>query len=278
MNRLAKLRVVIALAMRYMDDGRVFMAPFRAGWRWVEGDIKWCKRWEIEDYHISPVERTSKILHQTMNDLEKFLNFTIETQEDFQSGWLPTLDTDLRMTDSNRIEYKYYEKPMSSNVTLQKKTAMEENQKMKTLSNDLIRRLLNTSEYLEDGVRVKVIDDYSQKLFNSGFGTEQVRRIIINGISGYEKKLKESENIPGRKLHRTSKESSGKRQRKKLLGKSEWFKKKKKNDEPDDDKKQSQDSCSHVHEPKKRQKKLQNTGFIPREEQSCLWNKLLEEN
>ena len=107
---------------------------------------------------------------------------------------------------------------------VQKVSAMEENSKMKTLANDLTRRLLNTSETLGLEERVRVVDNYSQKLVNSGFGIIQVRKIIINGILGYERRVKESELPGGRKLHRTAEESSGGRSRKKLLGKTEWFK------------------------------------------------------
>ena len=44
---------------------------------------------------LSPTERTQKALHGTMNGLEGFLTFTMETGEDFASSWLATLDTDL---------------------------------------------------------------------------------------------------------------------------------------------------------------------------------------
>ena len=98
----------------------------------------------------------------------------------------------MRVTANNIVDYNFYEKPMSSNVTVQRMSAMEENSKMKTLSNDLIRRLLNTSERLGLEKRIKVVDNYSQKLLNSGFKLEQVRTIIVNGVSGYERKVKES--------------------------------------------------------------------------------------
>ena len=109
---------------------------------------------------MSPTGRTRNVLHGTMQDIEKFLNFTMETCEDFTSGWLATLDTDLQISETNRVEYKYYEKPMSSNVCIQRLTAMDENSKMKTLSNDLTRRLLNTSESLDNEVRVDVMDSH----------------------------------------------------------------------------------------------------------------------
>ena len=149
----------------------------------------------------------------------------METSDDSPTGWLATLDTELRVTANNIVDYNFYEKPMSSNVTVQRMSAMEENSKMKTLSNDLIRRLLKTSERLGLEDRIKVVDKYSQKLLNSGCKLEQVRTIVVNGVKGYERKVKESKRPGGRRLHRTSAESRGARIRKKLLDKTEWFKK-----------------------------------------------------
>ena len=47
----------------------------------------------------------------------------------------------------------------------------------------------------------------------------------MNGVKGYERKVKESKRPGGRRLHRTSAESRGTQIRKKLLDKTEWFKK-----------------------------------------------------
>ena len=56
---------------------------------------------------------------------------------------------------------------------------------MQTLSNDLTRLLLNTSESLGMGERVKVVDKYSQKMFNSGFKLEQVRKSLSFQTTAY---------------------------------------------------------------------------------------------
>ena len=104
---------------------------------------------------------------------------------------------------------------------------MDENSNIQTLSNDLVMRLLNTSEALGVEARIGVVDNCTQKLVNSGFQLDQTRKIITNGIKGYEKRLRESYEVGGRRLHRTGGESSTKRSRKKLLDRTEWFKKKK---------------------------------------------------
>ena len=77
--------------------------------------------------------------------------------EDYPDRWLPTLDTKLRVDGSNQILYDFFEKPTSSNLTVQKRTAMGEDSKMQVLSNDLIRRLMNNSEELDQGAKVKIV-------------------------------------------------------------------------------------------------------------------------
>ena len=103
LDRMAKLNVAIELAMRYMDDGRAILYAIKAGWRWAEGELKFCRRWELEDQELTPTERTRRVLHGTMMGIEDFLNFTMETGEDFSSGWLATLATDLRMGYNNQV-------------------------------------------------------------------------------------------------------------------------------------------------------------------------------
>ena len=197
-----------------------------------------------------------------MQDLEEFLNFTMETVDDFATGFLPTLDTDLGVTELNEVLYKFYEKPMCSNVCVQKLSAMDENSKVKTLSNELTRRLLNSSESLGNKERVRVVDVYTQKLINSGYGVEQIRRNVINGIKGYERKLKESKE-GGRRLHRTSAESSGKRAKKKLMDKTEWFRNSKKKTgegNPADDIEPNKTGIKNKEKNSEKQKKPQNVG------------------
>ena len=107
---------------------------------------------------------------------------------------------------------------------------MGEDAKIQVVSNDLVRRLQNNSEELGRGAKVEIVNNYAQKLANSGYRGEQLKRIIINGIKGYESKRRRCREL-GRGIHRTSVDSSGARIKKKLLSKSNWFKKKKKEEQ-----------------------------------------------
>ena len=78
---------------RYVDDARAYLYPIRPGWRWEDGSLWYRREWETEDELLSPVERTKRVIHGSMVGVTKCLKFTTETCEDFEDGWLPTLDS-----------------------------------------------------------------------------------------------------------------------------------------------------------------------------------------
>ena len=100
---------------------------------------------------------------------------------------------------------------------------MAENAKVQSLSNDLVRRLLNTMDQLPSSYRAEVIDRYGTKLRTSGYSLDQTRKILCNGMKGYTAKVNRRKNM-GVRLYRTAGESAGTRFKKKLLSKSNWYK------------------------------------------------------
>ena len=114
------------LIVRYMDDGRTLMPPLKPGWRWEEGKLKFKLKWEKEDQELSGSEITRRGILGSLGGVEDFLSFTMEIGEDFEDSWLPTLDTKLKANGSNQVLFTFYEKPSSSNPTVQRRTAMGE--------------------------------------------------------------------------------------------------------------------------------------------------------
>ena len=227
-RKLDEWRISRKMNKRYMDDTRTLLHAIKHGWRGDENGLWFSLAWQEEDQKLSSTEITKRVLLKSMEGVENYLKFTGETGEDFEGGWLPTLDTNLKVTKENKVLFKMYEKETCSRQTIHKKSAMGENIKSQILSQDLIRRLLNTSEDLSKEYREHVVDEYGKKILNSGYTREQAIRILVNGIKGYENKrrrrIKE-----GRRLRTTAKESRSERYRKKLLAKSTWFKRKKDN-------------------------------------------------
>ena len=90
---LVELCVRIWMMKRYMDDTRIFLPPFKLGWRMVAGSLCYSRGWELEDAmkNQSGEQRTKEILLQIMNQVEDYLTFTAEIGEEFEGGGYPPL-------------------------------------------------------------------------------------------------------------------------------------------------------------------------------------------
>ena len=87
----------------------------------------------------------------------------------------------IRVEADNSISYIHYEKPTTTYTVVQRRSALDENSKVQIPSNDLMRRL-------GGAVKRRVVDQFSQKLLTSGYSITQSRRLILNGIRGWERK------------------------------------------------------------------------------------------
>ena len=119
--------------------------------------------------------------------------------------------------------YSYFEKPTSSKQVLARKSAMSENGKVASLSQDLVRRMKNTSQELPQEQKNEIVDQYSRKLASSGYSRAQIHRIITAGLKGFEKLARKQREGKGN-IHRPAAEGAAARNRAKLLGKTTWFK------------------------------------------------------
>ena len=122
-----------------MDDTRVFLRALALGWRWDRGQIRFRSRWEQEDGELSAVERTSRALHGIMESIFPHLKFEMEHEEMFPGNMLPTLDFKMWVED-NKVQYSFYQKEVANKAVINKKSALSENVKVASLTQNLIRR------------------------------------------------------------------------------------------------------------------------------------------
>ena len=73
---------------------------------------------------------------------------------------------------------------------------------MRSLANELTRRMPNSSERVDMATNIVIVDDYRQKLLNSGYCFISIRKIVIAGVKGYARKVFNSKKQGGQKLPR----------------------------------------------------------------------------
>ena len=238
----------IWLACGYIDDMRYLTPAIEAGTRWCQNEKKLVKKeeWRLEDEKSgeSSTKRTSREVGKIMNSVFKNITFTTETEEDFADGRLPTLDFSLfiergeakpgdeqekiewRKKNKGKLLYSFFEKTMTSKYCIMERSALSENMKTASLSQEVIRRMLNMSEEIPQEERNEVLEKFISKMETSGYSQEKIKNIVISGLKGYETKLKRAR-IEKRGIHRDGKSNLGARTRKKLMAKTTRYKKRK---------------------------------------------------
>jgi hypothetical protein len=133
----------------------------RLGWRWMDGKLVFKSSWRMEEQEagMSHLQKTSEILEGMMNSVCSWLKLTME-HEEMSNGVLPTLDLVIWISDTNKVLFSFFEKEMVSPMVLHKRSAMPEGVRRATLNQELVRRMVNTSELVDIKQRVAVVDDW----------------------------------------------------------------------------------------------------------------------
>ena len=215
----------------YVDDWRMVMQALKKG-------VMYCHKCQVfkfsltqfrEDVRLNENDdvRTAKLILEVLNSLEHDLKFTTEVVSDFPSMTLPTLDFQMWPQEGTNnttgktytsIKYKFYEKEMGSKLVMLETSAASWQSKVSSLTNEVTRRLLTTSEDLPDKEKMEILETYCTKLKRSGYNNRQVQDIIISGVVGYSRRRE----LIG-KPHREAWETAEAREMKKLTSQTTWF-------------------------------------------------------
>ena len=160
-----KWRLIVYLYCRYVDDLRLFLHPINPGWTWTSNG------WVYDELLMDDRDKLTRTIEEvtkSMNAIWGFVKFTSESESDFIDHYLPTLDFATQVQSDGHIQYKFFSKPMASNLVLQIGTALSKGCVFSSLRQDLVRRLLNSDLSLPVNTRVQMVNEYIQLLVNSG--------------------------------------------------------------------------------------------------------------
>ena len=124
------------------------------------------------------MQKTTQVLEGIMNSICSWLKLTMENEDMFEERNLPTLDLKLWVAEDNTIMYVFFEKEILSPMVLHKRTAMPEGVRRAILNQEMVRRMVNTTEKVSILERVKVVAGYAQKLITSENSAEETREVI----------------------------------------------------------------------------------------------------
>ena len=65
-----------------MDDGRIGLHLIKRGWRWVEGTMQYCLKWELEDGGRDLLEVTIEALNGDTEEGRRLFQRTLSKEDD----------------------------------------------------------------------------------------------------------------------------------------------------------------------------------------------------
>ena len=208
-------KVHVHLLHKYVDDCFVALRPMRLGTRWSSKEQLMI--WSEEDEKL---DRENKVDHEantmaqfakTASDQVKCLNFTYDTPKMNENHRMPMLDTEIWVGKEARevgippeiltgeqrsakvgilrkvILYSFYKKPVSNKVPNRESSAAPVNQKIATCSQEVIRRMKNTSRDLLPNNIEGILRTYMDELIAGGYDQAFREKILEAGTKGFVK-------------------------------------------------------------------------------------------
>ena len=103
-----------------------------------------------------------------------------------------SLDIAIWVVAGRLIMYEHFEKTMASNLLVEAKSALSMEVKQATLSEEVARRLRNTSLRLDPARRLEILERACVKMKTSGHSEEVIRQAVEQGIRAFDAKVKRS--------------------------------------------------------------------------------------
>ena len=150
------------------------------------------------------------------------LNFTHDHPEANPEKRMPVLDTHIWMGTEARepgvpkewlkeegeilklgamrkvVLHSFYKKPMANRVPNVRESAVPDGHKMATISQEIIRRLKNTSRDLPVQEMERVLKEYMDELILGGYNLEFRVKVLTSAMKGYMKMYNDQKEGTGR--------------------------------------------------------------------------------
>ena len=91
------------------------------------------------------------------------------------------------------ILFEFFKKTMASNLMVEAGSALSQEVKLATLSEEVTRRLRNTSLEVNHSTRMEILERACTKMVTSGHKEVFIRKAVVRGINAFRDKVERSQ-------------------------------------------------------------------------------------
>ena len=204
------------------DDENPVLKPVQFGERLINDKLVICPEFIQQDKQVPHDKRTYDILQQIANKIWPNIQFTVDIPSECPSGLIPMLDMEVGINQVGQVTRQFYSKPMATPFTIPSRSAHTWQTKRSTLTQEGVRRLLNTSQNTSKIIRNDIMQQWDKKMNVSGYDEKFRTNVIRAAIKIYNHKVVTSEQ-GGRPLYRPTGWQSSERAIEKLVKRQTWY-------------------------------------------------------
>ena len=217
----------IKMYKRYVDDTNIILKGLAASVKWDQASMSLKSTTEIADDQEAIDVRTAREIRRMANGIAESIQWEEAVPSKSPQGKLAILDLQCWPSESSEtgttIYYEFYRKPMANRQVMLYKSAMPEQVKRTTSSQEVIRILRNCHPSLPWEEKVTHLNEFSERLRDSGYPERTRAEIIQSGLTGYER-MKEVESNGGRPVNRLKGHEENERRKEKARKITNWYK------------------------------------------------------
>ena len=221
-EKLENLGVKNELLPRYVDDITMLPTVIQPGMRFENDKLELNEKYVTEDEKVNDDKRTMDVIEKVANSICVNIQVTYDVPSNYDDGKIPILDVKAGLNSENKIEFQFYQKPMTNPLVTLKSSALPMNQKITILTQQCFTRLHNTSENTDEKIKVEILNDFMKELKASEY-TEKDRENILKGAVNTFKNIKSQELLKIRPFYRDNKFEKEKRKRNKSKKRNTWY-------------------------------------------------------
>ena len=179
---------------RYIDDSNQGAEVPPPG---SEYDVR-TKKLIIDDRNIVEGEDGDKRLARVLKTIANSVQTDILMEEDYPNKntdkKMPILDMKVWLDNNGHILHQHYEKKMTNKKVIDSRSAQSRSCKKSVHVQELLRRILNTSDRLDWQESVApVLTDYMTRMMAAGYSQDYRKSILTNTLRIHDKMVREQE-------------------------------------------------------------------------------------
>ena len=192
LEKVKRAKMTMKMYQRYVDDSNQVAIVPQPGSRYdVEGG-KVVVDPLLLDHDRPADERLAKILLSVANSVMDCVQMEADWPSKNRDKKMPILEMKVWMNDGGMLLYQHYEKDVSSKTVLNAKSAHSAACKRGVHTQEVIRRLMNSSYRLDwEKETAPVITEYMRRMKVAGYPEKYRKEVLEHALGIYDKKWKD---------------------------------------------------------------------------------------